>query len=1475
MTRQLPVKSGLAGLILSAVALAIAHPYAAQARRPEVWAIVIGVENYVDPGIADARGSIGQANQVFSWLRSVADWDRSHLLLLTDLGANDPGKPEAPAPNIRPSRANLTWAFDVWLKAKARPDDLILVYYAGRAVGLARDPGAEGVPRPDYLLMPVDGLINGAAQTGWSLDRALDPYSRQGKFQVVCWLATTPQPAGGQAAPGASGLDWLRRLTRWPGATAWLASDRPRPRPAASNEEPAALFTRALVEGLGDSDRKPNLAGCLKSLQQNPALKLQGFEALGGVPASLTLRRDRFGLPQPRVAPEMVLQVGHADRVNDLSASADGRLLVTSSMDSTARVWSVDQRALNRVLTGQMVGVTALAYSDDDRFVITGGGRGQVLVYNAESDLAVRPIPRQPHDRGAETARIVRIAMLPDAEHFVSVDSRGDSYRWDLGVALLTPEPWLPPGTCREVVCGGGRDNGLVAALGVDGSTRFFKPDGTPEPALAAGPAGEATAIAVATDGRTVAVGLADGKVALHRSGSDGWVEHQAVSGPIRRLTLCGPRRLAIGHDGGVELLALDDALQPGERLTLIDRPVERMVATAAGLRLAVCTANVGAVRAWRLGDDRPLAPRLMLEAGDARAFALDFIGNGDTLAAGGFDGAVQFWNLEDDAFPDNATPFWHVAPSRGQVSQLASSPGREALAVRAADAVYLWSLTARTCRRITGQWTSAAFLSERALALTVAADAPEHAGRLVRLDADTFAVDARHFARRADGYEIPDETAFTRATVSADRTRVAACADGAQVPLVCVWDAASGRLLHWIEAIDDPVVALAFSDDARTLALGLDAPEAQLWELGEPGPIEQPRATVRDPDGQAVTCIQIAPGADRRLLTGHRDGRVLLWTGIDGGGEPAERVVVRNLFAGAVNALALAGDGRTLAAAGDGNTIWLGQVGPTPGRLPDLSGRPHHFEQVNALTFWAEAGLLVSGSDDASVKFWDLETRKLWGTLALAPRRDRVAAPAAVVDQDWALFTPDGVFDASAEGRDLVRFRAGDGVRPMEQFEGTRFHFELASLLRAGSNPPPADPRDEPIALAIDPPARRDPKAPEVSLTVTVGAEGGAARPDVTRVTDVRLYHNGVPVPTRPAAGPDAQPGQFRADVRLLNGVNRFYAMASRDGAHDSRSADVELKFDGPSDPSQVHVIALGIGEGYQRRKLKYPERDALRISQVLQQRGIELEGQPGIRKVLLNDDVNTASIQSAFGEVARRVRGRPQDTVVVFLAGHTGVFDDQRFCLLLPRFPFPEQEPITVAARDVTPLEPGARLLPEHILPYTSVMVNLTRLEALNRLVIVDACQSEAILSDPQVTAIRKWMEVGSTKARTSYLLAARRGEPALEVDPLRHGLFTYALLRGLNALDPAQPEPKELADLQAPPNADFDGDGELSTGELDAYAKQVVPQLSARFATLVANRREALPPAQRTGPPPEQLDQAVRLQSASVSFPLVPLR
>ena len=76
----------------------------------------------------------------------------------------------------------------------------------------------------------------------------------------------------------------------------------------------------------------------------------QGFRSIGGVPPSLSLWKDQFGSQNAEPMPELVLQVGHSDKLTGVAAPADGRLIITASLDSTVRVWSAREGSLLRML---------------------------------------------------------------------------------------------------------------------------------------------------------------------------------------------------------------------------------------------------------------------------------------------------------------------------------------------------------------------------------------------------------------------------------------------------------------------------------------------------------------------------------------------------------------------------------------------------------------------------------------------------------------------------------------------------------------------------------------------------------------------------------------------------------------------------------------------------------------------------------------------------------------------------------------------------------------------------------------------------------------------------------------------------------------------------------------------------------------------------------------------------------------------
>jgi hypothetical protein len=223
-----------------------------------------------------------------------------------------------------------------------------------------------------------------------------------------------------------------------------------------------------------------------------------------------------------------------------------------------------------------------------------------------------------------------------------------------------------------------------------------------------------------------------------------------------------------------------------------------------------------------------------------------------------------------------------------------------------------------------------------------------------------------------------------------------------------------------------------------------------------------------------------------------------------------------------------------------------------------------------------------------------------------------------------------------------------------------------------------------------------------------------------------------------------------------------------------------------------------------------------------------------------------------------------------VVFLAGHADVLENQRFVLLLPSYPF--QPP----AADPAP-RPGNK--PEARKPappsgttlhYSTLYFNLMRLGALRRLVVIDACRAEAIGNDPGVKMIQRMIDAGARHARTAYLCGTRRGELAKEDAALKHGLITYALLKGMgeSALEPAS----GCTVFDEMPNADCDHNRIVTTAELRQFLMATVPALATEGRLLV--QRQA-------GDGPSALPRAAanraeepEIQASSATFSLLEL-
>ena len=946
------------------------------------------------------------------------------------------------------------------------------------------------------------------------------------------------------------------------------------------------------------------------------------------MPPELSLWNDDFNVKVETPQPEMVLQVGHADRVTALACSADQRLLFSSSMDSTVRAWSLVDGALLHVWTGQTVGATALGMGQGEKQLVIGGGRGTVNVADLR-DFSLATTPRPPHFK-----RVEQITMLPDGNQFISIDRDGAALG-DLRVSPLETAPWPSHElACVNVACGGSDDQGIVAGVFTDGSVRIYDAKKLAGPPLETRESqdGRPTALACSPDGRTVALGFESGKVVFRDVTKHSETEDQLSDHPIRSLVLAPTGWIAVGHDQGLRLAAPLRGPTAGEarrKLTdlLPDRPAASVVFDANGRSLAVCTAGRGgAVKVWRLEDDGP--PQVIHDDPTAGASVVALTAEGRVLVTGGLDGKVEARNLDAQAaiLRDRS---WTVSANRGKVVQIDGNRARNRLIVLTEDLrAQLWDLKNRTCRRLPGSWSSAVFLEDEILAATASADANQHAGKVVRIrhdpDRARFELEPDFFKRTSGNFTVPEHLAFEGLTRSPDGSRVAATAAVAQRPLVCVWDTKTGEMTHWFSGLADPVRTMAFSSDSRHLVTAGDSPEARLWDLSKAaGELRMPEFTFQDPAiPKNVTCVAVRPGTEQ-VATGHSDGRIYLWTRKTGEDRPKVSPLVPDVIGGAIRAITFTDGGRNVAAAGEGTSLWLGPVEKRAGAFEGLDAlRPHHFERINGLLACDQPALLISGSDDTTVRFWDLNRHALWGTFSAASGAGRDNENLPVEDMDWVFFTPGGYFDASAAGEHLVKFRIREEAKPMVGCKTDLFRRGLGSQMLDGKALASTGEFEDSPPISIVQPLRPDSSLPETELEITLGEAGWS---------DVTLFHNDRPIET----GLERRKPPITVKTRLVKGVNRFTVMAQGEKAGISLSDPVQVAYDGSMEPSRLHILALGVGQYEGQRSLKYARADASRIKEVLGARGIDAAGKTGEAIFLADGEVTQEKIEAAFRKI------------------------------------------------------------------------------------------------------------------------------------------------------------------------------------------------------------------------------------------------
>ena len=609
-----------------------------------------------------------------------------------------------------------------------------------------------------------------------------------------------------------------------------VEAESQRRRAEANTTQSEALRLAAEAKTLLQTGNQPELTALLGIHSMQTKYTAQGDEVLGQA-ATLEYPQQRFvghggsvmngavstdgklvltgswdstaRLWDARTGKEIRVFTGHQDHVMQVAFSPDSRTALTASFDGTARLWDVETgKELGR-FTGHSGIVNSVAFSPDGKWIVTGGQDKTIRLWDTEIGNELRRLE-------GHTASVLNATVSPDGKLILTGSEDGTARLWN-----STSGQQLHTFTDHNTSVWGltfSPDSRTFITAGDDKVAHLWNAQNYTRLRTFAGHTDFVGAVSFSPDGTLIVTGSSDSTAVVWDVQTGQKLKtYKGHTAPVVGVAFSpdGKQVLTSGLDWTALLW---DIQAPIESPTLSghEGPVWSVGFSPDG-KLAVTGGDDGTARLWDVATGKELRSFLGHTAAIETAVLSP---DSKILLTSSGDGIARLWDV-----PTGAVLRTFSGPSDGLIGAALAQDGRTAIVGSADATARLWDVaTGKELRTLSGHTKAVvgvAFSPDGKLLLTGSDD------KTARLWDASTGVLLQTLAGHGDGVRLvafsPD--ASTVATASSDKT-------------VRLWDVATGKELRTFSGHTDVVYSVVFSPDGKSLLTGSWDKTARLWDV-------------------------------------------------------------------------------------------------------------------------------------------------------------------------------------------------------------------------------------------------------------------------------------------------------------------------------------------------------------------------------------------------------------------------------------------------------------------------------------------------------------------------------------------------------------------------------------------------------------------------------------------------------------------